>query len=144
MKQLKITVKGEPDVAPLVRHFQFADKSEEEIFLSSVLRVKEKLARNLKINVNEALLTYSSFVLSATRDKFTMRRIKQNARRLLSAENVMIGVPETLRILTFELKLSERAAWRTLVLKDPIQVDKNYSCIKTTRKSQIFQRETAR
>ena len=101
MIHLKVEVKGEPDVPPFTRIFEHGDKTDEQIFFNSVDIVKEKLARNLKINTNEALVVYCAYVVSELRASKSKSAIKKNASKILSTDKVMIGVPETLRKIAF-------------------------------------------
>ena len=102
MINVKAKIEGEPDVAPFIRVFEYRDKSDDLIFYSMVERIKEKLARNLKINTNESLLFYCAYVVSELRAHKSIDSIEKNASRILSTDKVMIGVPETLRKVTFE------------------------------------------
>lgn len=102
MINVKAKIEGEPDVPPFIRVFEYRDKSDDLIFYSMVERIKEKLAQNLKINTNESLLFYCAYVVSELRDHKSIDSIEKNASRILSTEKVMIGVPETLRKVTFE------------------------------------------
>jgi urease gamma subunit len=102
MINVKAKIEGEPDVAPFIRVFEYRDKSDDLIFYSMVERIKEKLAKNLKINTNESLLFYCAYVVSELRAHKSIDSIEKNASRILSTDKVMIGVPETLRKVTFE------------------------------------------
>ena len=102
MINVKAKIEGEPDVAPFIRVFEYRDKSDDLIFYSMVDRIKEKLAQNLKINTNESLLFYCAYVVSELRAHKSIDSIEKNASRILSTDKVMIGVPETLRKVTFE------------------------------------------
>lgn len=120
MIRIKITIQGEPDVAPLAITHEYSDKTDEEIFANSVNLVKEKLDRNLKININESIIVYSAFIMSGIRDGKSPDEIQKNASGLLGPEQVMIGVPETLRTVSFDVALDDKSA--KLVLNTPIQV----------------------
>lgn len=102
MINVKAKIEGEPDVGPFIRVFEYRDKSDDLIFYSMVERIKEKLVRNLKINTNESLLFYCAYVVSELRAHKSIDSIEKNASRILSTDKVMIGVPETLRKVTFE------------------------------------------
>jgi urease subunit gamma len=102
MINVKAKIEGEPDVAPFIRVFEYRDKADDLIFYSMVERIKEKLAKNLKINTNESLLFYCAYVVSELRAHKSIDSIEKNASRILSTDKVMIGVPETLRKVTFE------------------------------------------
>jgi len=118
---IKITVKGEPDTFPFTKVYQYSSKSDEEIFINSAIMIKDRLAKNLKININEAILVYSSFIVSKLRDGIPIEQIQKNASQLLSPEQVMIGVPETMRTLSFEVMLDDQHM-KFIILNTPIQI----------------------
>jgi urease subunit gamma len=118
---IKIIVKGEPDVSPFTRIYQYSNKADEEIFANSVTMIKDRLDRNLKININETITVYSAFIVSELRTGKLIEQIQTNASCLLSPEQVMIGVPETLRTISFEVTLDEEPT-KTIVLNTPIQI----------------------
>ena len=121
MIYIKITVTGEPDTFPFTKVYQYSSKSDEEIFINSAILIKDRLGKNLKININEAILVYSAFIVSKLRDGIQIEQIKKNASHLLSPEQVMIGVPETLRKMSFEVMLDDGCT-EFIVLNTPIQI----------------------
>jgi urease subunit gamma len=118
---IKITVKGEPDVSPFTRIFQYSTKTDEEIFINSAIMIKDRLSRNLKININEAIVVYSALIISELRDGKSIEQIQKNASCLLNPEQVMIGVPETLRKISFEVTLDDDSM-KLIVLNTPIRI----------------------
>jgi urease gamma subunit len=119
MIKIKTTVKGEPDTNPFTHTFLYADKSDEQLFYNSVERIKEKLDKNLKINISESLIIYCAYVVSELHAHKTTRVIERNAQKILTPHKVMIGVPESLRKITFEAKI-DKLPKRRLTLKEPI------------------------
>jgi urease gamma subunit len=119
MIHIKATVKGEPDTAPFTQTFLYADKSDERVFYKSWEIIKEKLDKKLRINVNESLIIYCAYVVSEVRAHKPVRAIEKNAQKILSASNVMIGVPETLTKITFEAKI-DKLPKMWITLKEPI------------------------
>jgi urease subunit gamma len=83
--------------------------------------IKDRLDKNLKININEAILMYSAFIVSELRDGRLIEQIQKNASNLLSPEQVMIGVPETLRKMSFEVMLDDESM-KFIILNTPIQI----------------------
>jgi len=118
---IKITVKGEPDVSPFTSIFQYSTKTDEEIFINSAIMIKDRLNRNLKININEAIVVYSALIVSELRDGKSIEQIQKNASCLLNPEQVMIGVPETLRKISFEVTLDDNSM-KLIVLNTPIRI----------------------
>ena len=124
MIHLKVEVKGEPDVPPFTRIFEHGDKTDEQIFFNSVDIVKEKLTQNLKINTNEALLVFCAYIVSELRGGKREDIIEKNSSKILSAHNVMIGVPETLRKITFEATIDDLPK-EVMIFEEPIPIS-NY------------------
>ncbi|AJZ76252.1 urease subunit gamma [Candidatus Nitrosotenuis cloacae] len=121
MTLIKITVKGEPDVSPFTRTFQYSSKADEQIFTNLISMVKDKLDRNLRININEAITVFSALVVSELKGGKSIEQIQKNASILLNPEQVMIGVPETLQQMSFEITLDDNTK-RLIVLNTPIKI----------------------
>ena len=119
MIRVKATVRGEPDAPAFTRVFDY----DEEIFFSSASMIEEKIQRNMKINANEALIAYCAYMVKSIRAGRQDSNIQDGARKILSADKVMIGVPETLRMITFEATVDSKPA-RKIVLKQPITASK--------------------
>lgn len=124
MLHIKATVKGEPDTAPFTHTFFYANESDEKLFYNSVNMIKEKLERNLKININESLVIYCAYVIGKLRANETVNVIQRNAQKILSPNKVMIGVPESLRKIVIEVKIDKQPK-RRVILKEPITIS-NY------------------
>ena len=124
MLHIKITAKGEPDTAPFTHTFFYADESDEKLFYKSVDMIKEKLERNLEININESLVIYCAYVNGKLRANETVNVIQRNAQKILSPDKVMIGVPESLRKIVIEVKIDKQPK-RRVILKEPIAIS-NY------------------
>lgn len=74
----------------------------------------------MKININETLYIYLKYVIDQLRSNRNNRsEIKKNIPRLLTPDQVMIGVPESLRKLVFNIKL-ERTQRLRLTITEPI------------------------
>ena len=69
--------------------------------------IKEKLSKNLKINVHECLMIYCAYIIEQLHTNKSIKSIEQDAKRVLSVNQVMIGVPESLKKIIFELKLDD-------------------------------------
>ena len=119
MIHVKATISGEQDAPAFTRVFDY----DEEIFFSSAKMIVEKIQRNMKINANEALIAYCAHVVKSIRAGKLDSSIQDEASKILSADKVMIGVPETLRVITFEAAVGSRPA-RKIVLRQPIPASK--------------------
>jgi urease subunit gamma len=119
MIDIQATVKGESDTSPFTRIFLYSDRSDEQVFYSTVEVIKEKLDKNLRININESLLIYCAYVVSGLRARKSISIIERNAQKILPPHKVMIGVPESMRKITFEAKI-DKLPKRCITLKEPI------------------------
>ena len=118
---IKAEIKGEPDVPPFTKFFEYPDESDEQIFFSSLELIKEKLSKNLKINTNESLALYCGYVVNQLRARRSIDSIKNNAAKLLKPDNVMVGVPETLRSISFEIAL-DNLPKKKIIFEKPIPI----------------------
>ena len=116
---VKATVKGEPDMTPFTRLFQYADSTDEQIMENCIQMIKEKLDRNLKINVNEALAIYCHYVLTELRAGNKISQIVKDAASILPPDKVMMGVAETLREIIFDI-IIDSSPRKRVVLNQPI------------------------
>lgn len=113
-------VKGEPDVIPFTKLFEFSNQ-DEPIFLNVIELVKDKLSRNLRLNIHEALLVYCAYLVSEIRSGRRDSDIIENLPKVLMQDNVLIGVPETLRDITFNITV-DNFPKRTVRFIKPIPV----------------------
>ena len=116
---MTITVQGEPDTAPFTRIYQFHNKTDYMILSNSIKTIKNKLSRKMKININETLYIYLKYIMDGLRLHKKRSEIITNASKLLTPDQVMIGVPESLRRINFSIKLEERQRL-ILTIKEPI------------------------
>jgi urease gamma subunit len=115
-----VLVKGEQDIPPITKQFQY-DNHSEEIFLASVEIIKKRVANNLKINLNEALLFYCAYIVAELRSGKTVSTIQKNVHRVLSPEKVMIGVPESIQRIVFDVNIDNKLK-ETVKFEEPIQI----------------------
>ena len=116
---MTITVQGEPDTAPFTRIFQFYSKTDYMILSNSIKAIKNKLSRKMKININETIYIYLKYIMDELRLNKKKSEIIAHASRLLRPDEVMIGVPESLRKINFNIKLDSTQRLR-ITLKEPI------------------------
>jgi len=107
MIDIRVLVRGEIDTPPFVRVFQYPDKEEESIFFNSVAAIKKKIGKSLKINANETLAIFCAYVIEQMRDRKSQDEIENAAQDILSSDQVMIGVPETLREISFNVIIDD-------------------------------------
>ena len=120
MIHINALVKGEQDIPPITKQFQY-DNHSEEIFLAGVEMTKKRLANNLKINLNETLLVYCAYIVSELRSGKTVSTIQKNVHRILSPDKVMIGVPESIQRIVFDVNIDNKFK-ETIKFEEPIQI----------------------
>ncbi len=120
MIHINALVKGEQDIPPITKQFQY-DNHSEEIFLAGVEMIKKRLANNLKINLNETLLFYCAYIVSELRSGKTVSTIQKNVHRVLSPDKVMIGVPESIQRIVFDVNIDNKLK-ETVKFEEPIQI----------------------
>lgn len=119
MIRIKIQIQGEPDTVPFTRIFDYPNESDENIFYYSLGMVKRKLAAKLRINTNEALTLYCGHIVDQLRSHVSVDDIEKSASKVLSDEDVMIGVPQTLSTIKFEAMVNVMSE-KSIVLRQPI------------------------
>ena len=129
MIRINALVKGEPDVPPITPKFEY-DSSSEKIFLNGVNVVKARLDNNLRINIYETLLVYCAYIVSELRSGKTVSTIQDNAHRILSPDKVMIGVPESIQKIVFDVVIDDRPK-EIVTFEKPIPIS-NYILIPKT------------
>ena len=118
MIHIKALVQGEPDVPPITQQFQY-DSHSEQIFLNAVDLIKDRLSKNLRINLYETLLVYCAYIVFELRSGKTVSTIQENAHRILSPDKVMIGVPESIRKIVFHVTIDEKPI-QVVTFEEPI------------------------
>lgn len=116
---MTVTVQGEPDTAPFTRIYQFYNKTDYIILSNSIKTINNKLSRKMKININETLYIYLKYLIDQLRSHKKRNEIIKNASKLLTPDQVMIGVPESLRKINFNIKLESTQRLR-ITIKEPI------------------------
>lgn len=120
MIHINAIVKGEQDIPPITKQFQY-DNHSEEIFFAGVKMIKNRLANNLKINLNETLLFYCAYIVLELRSGKAVSSIQKNVHRVLSPEKVMVGVPESIQRIVFEVNIDNKLK-ETVKFEEPIQI----------------------
>lgn len=124
MIDINVLVRGEIDNPPFVKSFQYRDKEEEEILFNTVASIEKKLERGLKINVNETLAIFCAYMIEELRGHRSQAEIENAAQGIISSEQVLIGVPETLREMNFEVIVDDFPV-RRLKFLEPMKIS-NY------------------
>jgi urease gamma subunit len=82
--------------------------------------ISEKLSNEMKINLNEALYIYLDYIMRSLDLDRKVNEIIPFASTLLTPDQVMIGVPESLRKITFSI-LKPNSQRLDIIIREPIQ-----------------------
>ena len=113
-----IRVKGENDIKPIVKVFEY-QRQDEGIFFSSIEIIKNKVSKNQKLNINETLALFAAFVVTSINEDMPVKEIRKNICHLVLPNQVLIGVPELLSKLTF-IVTTEHISEKELAIEAPI------------------------
>jgi urease gamma subunit len=118
--KIEVVIQGDPDVQPFTKTFQY-EKTDEDIFVESAQLIKKRLSNNVRLNINDTLELFVTCIVSSLNERKTCSEIKKNIPDLLSPNQVMIGVPETLRKLTFKITTNHIDS-QTISISTPITI----------------------
>ena len=121
----KVTVKGEPDTPPLTKDFCFDGEIDLKVLSNSVKIITDKLSNGARINVNEYLLIYLDYLISGFESNLEVNDMMIHVSTMLSNKQVMIGVPESLREITFDIN-GDKISTNQIVLTNPIHPSPKY------------------
>ena len=121
MIDVQITIKGENTQNSFYKKYYYPNESDEEIFFNSVQLVIARIEKKLKINLNEVLTIFLDFLVREYRKKRDIDEIKENLSKLLTHDQVLIGVPELVKKIEFSGRIDLNPKF-TIVLNEPILI----------------------
>ena len=119
MIDVAVTVQGEPDTVPFTRIFRFYNKTDYIILSKLIKSINDKLSKDMRINLNETLYIYLNFIIKELRLHRKTNEMITNASTLLTPDQVMIGVPESLRKISFNVLMPNSQRLK-IIIKEPI------------------------
>ena len=119
MIDVKVTVQGEPDTVPFTRIFRFYNKADYTILSKLIKSINDKLSKDMRINLNETLYIYLNYIIKELRLHGNANQMITNASTLLTPDKVMIGVPESLRKISFNILMPNSQRLK-ITIKEPI------------------------
>jgi urease gamma subunit len=99
-------IKGEDDIPPLSKLFEY-DTSSEKIFFNGLKIIQSRLSQNLRININETLMLFCGLITQQLREGKSNSEIADSLSKMLTPDKVMIGVPESLRMISFKINIDD-------------------------------------
>ncbi len=127
--RIEVLVQGDLDTELYTRVFCY-NETNAQIVQESTQIIKDYLSKNMRLNVNQALEMFAAFVMVSLNERKTAEEIAQYITKLLSADQVMIGVPESLRRLIFTVTDNEYDI-STITVREPIGIHQYYLRTKT-------------
>ena len=119
MIDVTVTVQGEPDTVPFTRIFRFYNKADYIILSKLIKSINDKLSKDMRINLNETLYIYLNHIIKELRLHRNANQMITNASTLLTPDKVMIGVPESLRKISFNVLMPNSQRLK-IIIKEPI------------------------
>ena len=114
-----VTVQGESDTVPFTRIFRFYNKADYIILSKLIKSINDKLSKDMRINLNETLYIYLNYIIKELRLHRKTNEMITNASTLLTPDKVMIGVPESLRKISFNILMPNSQRLK-ITIKEPI------------------------
>ena len=121
MIDIQIIIKGEKAQNSFSQKYYYPHESDEEIFFNSVQLVVARVEKKLKLNLNEVLTIFLDFLVREYRKKSDIDEIKDNLSKLLTHDQVLIGVPELVKNIEFS-GIIDTNPKLTVVLDEPILI----------------------
>jgi urease gamma subunit len=114
-----VIVQGDPDTVPFTRIFRFYNKADYIILSKLIKSINDKLSKDMRINLNETLYIYLNYIIKELSLHRMTNEMITNASTLLTPDQVMIGVPESLRKISFNLVMPNSQRLK-ITIKEPI------------------------
>ena len=122
--KIEVLVQGDPDIKPFTKKYSY-EKSDELIFFESTQLIKKHLLNNMRLNINETLGLFVAYDITSLNEHKTISEIQKHIPDMLLPHQVMIGVPESVRKLTFTITTNDTDSER-MSITTPIRIDQYF------------------
>ena len=122
--KIEVLVQGDPDIKAFTKIFHY-EKSDELIFFESTQLIKKHLLNNMRLNINETLGLFVAYVITSLNEHKAISEIQKHLSDMLLPNQVMIGVPESLRKLTFTITMNDTDS-KQMSITAPIRIDQYF------------------
>jgi len=122
--KIEVLVQGDPDIKPFTKIFRY-EESDELMFFESTQLIKKDLLNNMRLNINETLGLFVSYIITSLNEHKTIKEIQKHIPDMLLPHQVMIGVPESLRKLTFTITTNDMDN-EQMSITAPIRIDQYF------------------
>lgn len=120
MIKIKTIIKGEEDIPPFSKLFEY-DTNSEKIFFNGLKIIQTRISQNLRININETLMVFCGLITQQLREGKSNSEIVDSLSKMFTPEQVMIGVPESMRKISFVISIDDKPTV-TISLVEPISI----------------------
>ena len=100
--------------------FSFSSKEDEIMIRYAAKDALRKKSFGAKLNYKEVGIVICWHVIEQARQGKTIRRIIDSSRKILTADDVMIGVPEIMRRLVVNVRFKDGKN-RQVIVENPIE-----------------------
>ena len=122
--KIEVSIQGDPDIKPITKIFYY-EKSDELIFFESTQLTKNRLLNNMRLNINEEIGLFVAHIITSLNEHKTIKEIQKQIPKILLPHQVMIGVPEGLRKLTFTITTNGNNS-EQISITTPIRIDQYF------------------
>lgn len=122
--KIEVLIEGDPDIKPFTKIFHYT-KSDELIFFESIKLIKNRLEKRMRLNMNETLWMFVAYIINSINEDKKINEITKYIRNLLTPNQVMIGVPECLRRLTFTILMEDNKN-ELISITTPIRINRYF------------------
>ena len=106
--KIKVMVQGDPDIKPIAKIYDYK-RSDEFIFYNSIQEIKKRISNNIQLNFDDVLKLYVAYITTSIEDGQSLDLIKKNISKLILPHQVLIGVPESMREMTFNVMMKNHS-----------------------------------
>jgi urease gamma subunit len=122
--KIEVSIQGDPDIKPYTKTFHY-EKSDESIFFESTQLIKNHLSNNMRLNINETLGLFVAYIITSLNEHKTINEIQKHIPDMLAPHQVMIGVPESIRKLTFTITTNDMSN-EQISITEPIHIEQYF------------------
>ena len=122
--KIEVLIQGDPDIKPFTKIFHY-EKYDKNIIVESVQLIKKRLLQNMRLNINETLELFVTYIVNSLNEHKTPIEIKKHIPDILLPHQVMIGVPEMIRELTFTIT-TNRMESELISVVEPIGINQYF------------------
>ena len=114
--KIEVLIQGDPDIKPITRIFDY----DKPTLLQTTQLIKKRLSNNMLLNISDTLGLFVAYIVTMLEENKD-NEIQEHLPKLLASHQVMIGVPESMRKLTFKIPIN--GAVKEMSITEPIHIN---------------------